>query len=372
MDNLTHTLFALTLARTRLGQAGRGTTAALVIASSAPDIDFVASADGALSYLAWHRGPTHGPAGIIGLGLATAGLVWVGRKYLAARRGELGGAREASIGMLALVSIVGVFLHVAMDLATPYGTRVLSPLGWQWVATDWMPIVDVYMLAIMLGGLLLGRDRAVRRRTATIVLALIAGNYGVRAAAHQRAVDAVSREVRPLVPLCEPAGSQGTISSWGGDRGARLRTPATGPCFVDVAALPTFFSPFRWRVVVRSASGYEIQEVDLFDRLPPSPEIKSRPDRAPTIRVSDEWTPAVERASRTRVGRVFLDFSRFPAAQLLEEPDGTATVRWTDMRFVDGSPSSTPTGGAAARRNFFTATVRIGPDGRVLEERLGP
>src|SRR5437899_10746163 len=80
MDNATHTLFALTLARTPLGRAGRGTTAALVIASNAPDLDIVGAARGGISYLAWHRGPTHGPLGIVGLGVATAGLVWIGRR----------------------------------------------------------------------------------------------------------------------------------------------------------------------------------------------------------------------------------------------------------------------------------------------------
>jgi len=34
MDNLTHTLFGLTLARTPLGRSGRGVTMALVLASS--------------------------------------------------------------------------------------------------------------------------------------------------------------------------------------------------------------------------------------------------------------------------------------------------------------------------------------------------
>ena len=72
MDNVTHTLFALTLARTPLGRAGRGTTAALVLASNAPDIDIVAAARGATSYMTWHRGPTHGSLGIAGLGLASA------------------------------------------------------------------------------------------------------------------------------------------------------------------------------------------------------------------------------------------------------------------------------------------------------------
>ena len=80
MDNLTHTLFALTVARTPLSRAGRGTAAALVLASNAPDIDIVTLARGTTSYLKWHRGPTHGPLGIIGLGLVSAALVWVGRR----------------------------------------------------------------------------------------------------------------------------------------------------------------------------------------------------------------------------------------------------------------------------------------------------
>src|SRR5580704_11925048 len=57
MDNVTHTLFGLTLARTPLGRAGRGATAALVLASNAPDIDVVATARGAPSYLTWRRRP---------------------------------------------------------------------------------------------------------------------------------------------------------------------------------------------------------------------------------------------------------------------------------------------------------------------------
>src|SRR5690242_15808647 len=78
VDNVTHTLFALTLARTPLGRAGRGATAALVIASNAPDADIVTASRGALSYLTWHRGPTHGLLGVVGLGIASGGLAWAG------------------------------------------------------------------------------------------------------------------------------------------------------------------------------------------------------------------------------------------------------------------------------------------------------
>src|SRR5581483_11663822 len=72
VDNLTHSLFGLTLARTPLGRAGRGTTAALLLASNAPDIDVISLARGGASYMHWHRGPTHGPFGVVGLGLVSA------------------------------------------------------------------------------------------------------------------------------------------------------------------------------------------------------------------------------------------------------------------------------------------------------------
>ncbi len=81
MDNLTHTLFAVTLGRTPLGRAGRGTTTALVLASNAPDVDIVTAARGGAAYLQWHRGPTHGPLGIVGLAAVTAAIVWAVQRY---------------------------------------------------------------------------------------------------------------------------------------------------------------------------------------------------------------------------------------------------------------------------------------------------
>ena len=109
MDNATHTLFALTLARTPLGRAGRGTTAALVIASNAPDLDIVGAARGGISYLAWHRGPTHGPLGIVGLGVATAGLVWLGVKgKLPSSPGDTGSILKGLL--IALVLVPGFLL----------------------------------------------------------------------------------------------------------------------------------------------------------------------------------------------------------------------------------------------------------------------
>jgi inner membrane protein len=121
LDNLTHSLVGLTLARTPLGKDRPGATAALVLASNAPDIDFVSIAGDTASYLEWHRGPTHGVLGVAGLGLLSAAIVWL---FLRRRRR---GARTPSLASFWMLGTVGVAGHVLMDVPTVYGTRLLSP-----------------------------------------------------------------------------------------------------------------------------------------------------------------------------------------------------------------------------------------------------
>jgi inner membrane protein len=182
MDNVTHTLFALTLARTRLGRSGRGATAALVLASNAPDIDIVATLGGTANYLAWHRGPTHGPLGIAGLGALTAAIVWAWIRFRERNGGERSAvAPPATFGRLLMLSVLGVSAHILMDLPTSYGTRLLSPFDWRWFAVDWMPIVDIYLLTALGAGLVFGALSAdARRRNVAIALGLMVGIYGVR------------------------------------------------------------------------------------------------------------------------------------------------------------------------------------------------
>jgi inner membrane protein len=231
LDNVTHSLIALTVARTPLARAGRGTTAALVLASNAPDIDIVTLAGGSASYLHWHRGPTHGPLGVVALAVVVAALVVAGRRLYGRWRSPdrtaapTADERDASFPMLAAVSLVGTVLHVAMDLPTSYGTRLLSPFSWRWFAVDLMPIVDVYLLAAIVAGLAFGRQSvAARQRNAAIVLMLMAANYTLRAVEHSQALAMVPRLFGPTLP---PAG--GTLKGNPRRRGGRTSAiPTSG------------------------------------------------------------------------------------------------------------------------------------------------
>ena len=373
MDNLTHSLFGITLARTPLSRAGRGTTAALLLASNAPDSDILATAGGAVKYLQWHRGMTHGPLGIVGLGVVAAGLVWTGRRiydqrWPPARPGNGDADHDASFGMLVVVSIAGVLLHVLMDVPTSYGTRLLSPFDWHWFAVDWMPIVDIYLL-MALGIGLLGRPTPSQRRAkAAFVLLLMATNYGVRFVAHRQALEVAPRLFGPTLPLpCDPpASSTPLVGSW--PRPAAPSSPPPGKrCLVEIAAMPSFTSPFTWRIIAQMSNAYEIRDIDLLDRRYREPEIGSDVPWRLTLRYPNVWTPVVVKAATTPVGQAFLGFSRFPAARSAVDSHGDTTVRWTDMRFAGGPLGLDQPG---PRSNLFTAAVRIGADGRVLDESL--
>ena len=372
MDNLTHSLFGLTLARTPLSRAGRGTTAALLLASNAPDIDVVVTATGgAANYLALHRGPTHGPLGVAGLALVVAALVWFGRKRWDGASAE----PPASFLVLWLVAALGIVCHVLMDLPTSYGTRPLSPFTWTWFAVDWMPIVDVYLLAILAGGFWFARRRSGapdrtqrRRRAAAVALALMAANYAVRAGAHYTAETRAAEAFRGRLPewcatSVRPAFG---IDWWPRTSATSPRDLAASRCLVEIAAIPDFISPFRWRLIAHLSNGYEVRDVDLATGAGMNGDDVHAPSVA--MHVPNHWTPAVARASTAPTARVFLGFSRFPAARSLVHEDGGATVRWNDLRFIGGAFDDP----RAMRRGLFGATVTVAPDGSIASHRLGP
>jgi len=373
LDNVTHTLFGATLGRTSLGRAGRGITATLILASNAPDIDIVATAGGSIKYLEWHRGMTHGPFGVVLLAAAAASIVHVGRRVLTKHLAEttLIGPRspevDAPFPMLFAAALVGVIFHVLMDLPTSYGTRPFSPFSWRWYGLDWLPIIDLYLLIALGSGLFLGRlSQEARRRNATIVLTFVAAIYGVRAYMHHQAMDLAPRLFGPaLPPRCDaPPENDPLVDSWP----KPVPSPAADGrrCLVEIAAIPTFMSPFDWRIVAQMSNSYELHDVNILDgrlRDADSDAVFWRQ----TIRYPNIWTPDVQRAAATRLGQVFLGFSRFPAARTARDAAGAATVRFTDMRFVGGPLLND----ARGRVQPFTATIRFDPSGDLVSERLG-
>jgi membrane-bound metal-dependent hydrolase YbcI (DUF457 family) len=360
MDNLTHTLVGATLARTRLG-GGRGTMAALLLASNAPDVDIVTAWRGTDGYVHWHRGPTHGPVGLVTLAFATAAIVWGAGRLMKSD----GKNTWAPFGRLLIASVAAITAHVLMDLPTAYGTRLLAPFDWHWFSLDWLPIVDVYLLAILAAGLWFGSAPARRRRSLATVLILILANYGLRAAAHRFSIDAARRAFGPSLGTCEAStAARWGISRWPDTDGAAR---PDGTCFIDIAAMPTLLSPFRWRIITQFPNTYELHDVDLLETWSPQTGIAPAFWRQ-VVRYPNHWTPPVFAAATSHVGQVFLGFSRYPAARSVQDRNGGAVVRWTDMRFVQGALL---TDQPVRMPNPFNVTIRLDPDGRVIQEQIG-
>ncbi len=211
-----------------------------------------------------------------------------------------------------------------------------------------MPIVDVYLWAILAAGVAAGLARpAWRARAAVAALALMAGDYTLHAAAHDLAL-------RDAVALQEAAlpGSVGPVEQ------AFHYLDGEDPAGLP-AALPTFFSPFTWRIVMRSPEGFRVEQIDLFHARTPADAISFPDDRGAAIR----------RASAAPLARMFLGFSRFPAAEALPRSDGGVTVHWYDVRFAQRQDEP---GDSRRHTSPFGVWVRLSKAGEIVGQGLGP
>lgn len=301
MDNLTHTLTGAALAQAGVGRGTPGAALAIVLASNVPDLDLLFSLQGATSYLEHHRDLSHSLVGAPLLALALAGglrLVYRKSRFLA----------------LFAATLIGVAVHVFMDLWTSYGTRVLAPFDRTYFTWDLVFIVDPLILLLLLGTLLLTLRLPMPSRVATAGLGVLLAYVGGRAVLHQQAL----REGVARVP---------------------------GGHVARAAALPTPLDPFRWRLLADAGSAYFTGEVRL-----------TAPATALVRREKLPETAVVARVRETSdVAGVFLAFSTFPWLEVSETAAGTEVV-FRDLRFE------------APGRESFAARVLVGPDGRIKKE----
>ena len=267
--------------------------------------------------------------------------------------------------MLVAVSVLGIVGHILMDLATSYGTRLFSPFDWHWYAVDWMPIVDIYLLAILIAGLTLARaGTAKAARLAMVALTLTAADYGLRAVAHQQVL-AVSRRVlgASLPAPCGRAPMPSTLLDRWPTTPFELPPPGEAQCLVELAATPTFLSPFSWTVITRTSNAYALNDVDLLRGTWGAPEAPVPSDRLSRVtrRYPDQWRPQTLQAATLRDARIYLGFARFPITRTFVEPDGHATVRWSDARFAANPLASRD----VRRPDMLSLSVRVAPDGTV-------
>lgn len=199
MDNLTHTLIGIGLARAGLSNKfGRGTTVVLAVASNLPNLDVVCVIGGPLAFL-WRRTVTHC---LIGMFVLTILGVLVFRRYCPNL------SWPVAFGLTAL----GIIGHVFCDLWNAYGVVLFWPFDWTRVSLNWVYIIDLCIWGILIACLIAGRIwRTQSIRIWQAGLCLLAIYIGVCAWGSAATVKLVREQAPANVPIYaypEPLGPQ--------------------------------------------------------------------------------------------------------------------------------------------------------------------
>ena len=278
MDNITHSLVGLLLARAGLEKTTPHGTAMMMVAANAPDIDAVFWFSGSQTYLEWHRSYPHA--------IALAPLVALLPMLLARVRFSW-----ASF----LASLIGVFSHLLLDWTNSYGIPLALPFSWHRFRLDIANVFDVWIWGILLGGVVaMALARRARRNWAWATLAALLIFEGVRIVSHARAIELMSAR------LYEGASPQ------------------------RVTALPGAFHPLTWRGVVEGAGFVIVLPVDVANGPGPG---RIYPIAAPI--------PAMDAALATRPFQVFGRWSQLPFWKVTPVADGLR-LDLIDLRF--GNP----------------------------------
>jgi inner membrane protein len=304
MDNVTHSLTGLALARAGFNRLSPRATLLLLLSANAPDIDILAAPFGALRYFEAHRGYTHS---LFLLPIMAAISVLV--TYVIYRE-KPSDPRETVLAWL--LACAGVVSHLLLDWTNSYGVRLLLPFSSRWFALDLNSLTDgIFISALAVAAIwplfsrLVGGEIGERRvskgqATAIAVLAFfLVLDFG-RVLMHARAVAQLSSRLY-----------DGAV-------------PAT------VAALPSAVNPFHWTGIVETPNSFRSIDIDYLHNTEPQagPVFYKRP-----------FDPVSDAVRNTPPFHYLQYFSRFPiwSAEQVTLPSGSATrIDLTDLRF--GAP----------------------------------
>jgi len=310
MDTTTHALAGYIIAKTGIGRdTGKWGTIAGVSAALLPDADLVLAFLGTEFSLKYHRNLTNSVFLMIPFSLV---LAWVFVKISKMRR----------FWTFFLIGVVEILAHTFLDLATSYGTMILSPFSDRRFTLDWLFIVDFFLAGAFLIPLVAlhlwkGRSQSLARISVTLAALYI----GLCAYNHSWALS-LARDF---------IGREGLVAE-------------------EVASLPQPLSPFRWGNYIVTEKEIYRGFVNLIGRGEQDPAhggnflTRFLARYQPISRLqygrlekfdSSAW---VENALGLEGVKRFYWFARFPVARQSVDANGNHRVEFFDLRFgiIDG------------------------------------
>ena len=360
MDNLTHSLVGLAVAKAGLERLSPGATALCIVAANAPDSDVVTSLWGRWVYLHNHRGITHSIVGTLALGLLLPFLFYGVERIVALVRSK---PPSFKLQGLLVASLITIATHPLMDWTNNYGVRPFLPWSARWYYGDMVFIVDPWIWLAVGGACFLLTARGWLRTgfwalltlvvtSAIVLLPLQRGgppfSPGLRIA---WVVGVAGFFIARRARLGERWGNKIALAAlavvlfyWGGLAlmHARAYSEANqlagnfaagrGETVKRLAAMPVLADPTVWRCVAETDRGTTfLFNLDLNGKGAPLRDVimYERP--------SGEAAAAVALASRDERARVFLEFARFPVTQTSGDCLTELFVQFADLRYTEPS-----------------------------------
>lgn len=358
MDNLTHSLVGLTVARAGLERLSPGATVLCVLAANSPDCDVAIVLGGdRWTFLQHHRGITHAIVGVVVLALFLPLAFYAGDRLWARFRKQ---APKVKLRGLMIASLIATATHPLLDWTNNYGIRFFLPWSSKWSYGDLVFIVDPYMWLILGGAsfLLSARTKSGRVIWAALAVALtflIVASPRSGSLSNPRLVTGLwIAAIAILIVLfitgaAERWGSRIAFVAiglvfvyWTGLGFAHSRAlvngyqlasrlvAANGETIARLAAMPTVANPLDWDCV------FETDQATYRFRLGLVSDKNPRGGVARYERPSGELAEVLESISGERPAHVFLGFARFPVAQLADPHCTTQTlVQLADLRYTE-------------------------------------
>lgn len=374
MDNLAHSLVGLTTAKAGLERLSPLATSVCILAANSPDIDVaIGLFSDRWTLLKHHRGLTHSIVGTVVLGILLPLIFYLAERAICRFRRR---SPRIRLRGLLIASLIATATHPIMDWTNNYGIRPWLPWSGRWIYGDLTFVIDPYIWLIVGGAaFLLTSNR--RFKIAGWFLLGLAITVLIFLASGQRAGAGTSLAPIRLIWLFgilffvggrllkfnQRFGSRIAISAlafvvlyWGGlavahhfalqsaiNDAALIVTPLNERV-VKTAAMPTLGSPRRWLCVIEtneavyrfsiklgSLSPFEgISRVDDPHRMATMPAVQRFP------KPSGAAAKYVGLATEDRRAKIFLDFARFPVAEVDDDNCLSQTlVQFADVRYTE-------------------------------------
>lgn len=304
----------------------------MTLAAEAPDLDILGDFKGPVFGFEHHRGFTHSFLG----GFIVAGMVVVFIYLIWRLRGRK--VKDPDLpprwGLLFGFAYLATVSHILLDFTNNYGVRPFWPFSERWYSWDIVFIADPVLWALLVMGLvlpwffgLIDSDLGVRHKGpkgrwgALLALVGVLAWWGFRDYEHRRAENALAAQ---LYEGADP---------------------------IRVSAYPYWYSPLRWGGVVETQNFLAVMNVDSA-----TPDVDPQGEKQ--IFYKPEETPVTLAAKKSYLGRVYLDWAKYPITETETLDDGYL-VRFKDLRFDYGG------------RDVLSARVELDRDLHVAWQTFG-